>query len=63
MAIVSFAITFIGLGAYSSLGLGSVFGISLVIALVSAAAEALTPLGLDNITVPLLAAFLLEVFL
>lgn len=62
MAAVSFAVTFIGLGAYSTLGLGSVFGISLMIALVSALTEAVTPLGLDNITVPLLATFLLGVF-
>ncbi len=62
MAGVSCIITFIGLCAYSPLSMSSILGISLLIGLASAAAEALTPLALDNITVPLLAAFLLEVF-
>ncbi|NLA98562.1 MAG: hypothetical protein GX836_10265, partial [Spirochaetales bacterium] len=48
---------------YSTLGKTSIIGISLLIGLVSALEEAVTPLALDNITVPLLAVFLLEVFL
>ncbi len=63
MAGVSFIITFIGLASYSTLGMTSIVGISLLIGLVSALVEAVTPLALDNITVPLLAVFLLEVFL
>ena len=58
-----FIITFIGLASYSTLGMTSIVGISLLIGLVSALVEAVTPLALDNITVPLLAVFLLEVFL
>lgn len=63
MACVSFVITFIGLAGYSTLGMGSVVAISFMIAIVSAVVEAIAPLALDNITVPLIAALLVEVFL
>ncbi len=63
IACVSFLITFIGLVAYSLLGSGAIVAISLLIALVSAVVEAITPFGLDNLSVPLIAVLLLEVFL
>lgn len=62
MFIVSFLIAFIGL-LTTALPFGSVFGVALLVAAVSAFVEAITPLGLDNITVPLLAAFLVGAFL
>lgn len=61
MFLVSFLVTFIGL-LMTSLPLGSVVGVSLLVGAVSAFVEAITPLGLDNLTVPLLAAFIVGVF-
>ena len=61
MFLVSFLVTFIGL-LMTSLPLGSVVGVSLLVGAVSAFVEAITPLGLDNLTVPLLAAFIEGVF-
>ena len=58
---VSFIVTFIGL-LTTSLALGIVFGVALLVGVVSAFVEAITPLGLDNLTVPLLAAFFVGVF-
>lgn len=63
MALVSFGITLAGLLLYSPLGLGVIVAISLLIALVGAIVEALTPFALDNISVPLICALLLEVLL
>lgn len=61
MFVVSFLITFLALLS-TTLTIGTVVGVALLVALVSAVVEAITPLGLDNITVPLLAAFLVGVF-
>ncbi|HKM07040.1 MAG TPA: hypothetical protein VJ869_08630, partial [Sphaerochaeta sp.] len=61
MLLVSFLVTFIGL-LMTSLPLGSVVGVSLLVGAVSAFVEAITPLGLDNLSVPLLAAFIVGVF-
>lgn len=61
MFVVSFIVTFIGL-LTTSLALGSAIGVALLVGVVSAFVEAITPLGLDNLTVPLLAAFLVGVF-
>lgn len=62
MFLVSFLITFVAL-MISSLSLGTVLGVALLVGLISAFVEAITPLGLDNLTVPLLAAFLVGAFL
>lgn len=62
MFLVSFLVAFAGLMT-TALPLGTVFGVSLLVATVSAFVEAITPLGLDNLTVPLLAAFLVGAFL
>ena len=61
MFLVSFLVSFIGL-MMASLPFGSVVGVSLLVGVVSAFVEAITPLGLDNLTVPLLAAFIVGVF-
>ncbi len=61
MFLVSFLVTFIGL-MLVSLSLGSALAIALLVGVVSAFVEAITPLGLDNLTVPLLAAFIVGVF-
>jgi phytol kinase len=63
MASVSTLVALIGLGFFSALSFPAVLGISLVVGLVAAAAEALTPLGLDNITVPFSAVLILGVLL
>ena len=63
MAVVSFIVTFIGLVAFTSVGLPTVVLVSLVVGLLCSAAEAVTPFGLDNITVPFLALLVLEVLL
>ncbi len=61
MFVVSFIITFVAL-VIASLSLGKSLGVALLIGVVSAFVEAITPLGLDNLSVPLLAAFLVGVF-
>ncbi len=61
MFLVSFLVTLIGL-MLVSLSLGSALAIALLVGVVSAFVEAITPLGLDNLTVPLLAAFIVGVF-
>lgn len=61
MFLVSFLVTFLGLMT-TSLPLESVFGVSLLVGVVASLVEAITPLGLDNLTVPLLVAFLVGVF-
>ena len=61
MFIVSFLVSSIALVAYTSLPFGSILGASLLVGLVASIAEAITPLGLDNLSVPLLAAWLVEV--
>lgn len=61
MFIVSFLVSSIALVAYTSLPFGSILGVSLLVGLVASVAEAITPLGLDNLSVPLLAAWLVEV--
>mgnify|MGYP006894306304 FL=1 len=63
MAVVSFIVTFIGLVAFTSVGLPTVVLVSLVVGLLCSAAEAVTPFGLDNTTVPFLALLVLEVLL
>ena len=62
MASVSFLITFIGLVAFTSIGLPTVLLVSVVVGILCCIAEAVTPFGLDNITVPFLALLILEVF-
>ena len=62
MFLVSFLITFVVL-MIASLSLGTALGVALLVGLISAFVEAITPLGLDNLTVPLLAAFLVGAFL
>ena len=57
----SFIITYVAL-VIASLSLGKSLGVALLIGVVSAFVEAITPLGLDNLSVPLLAAFLVGVF-
>ncbi len=59
---VSLLIGFVGL-LTTALPLGTVIGLALLVAVVSAFVEAITPLGLDNLTVPLLVAFLIGAFL
>lgn len=61
MFTVSFLIAAIAL-LTTSLTVGSVFGIALLVAVVAAFVEAITPLGLDNLTVPLLVAFIVGAF-
>ncbi len=61
MFLVSFLVAFVGL-LTTTLPLGTLFGVSLLVAAVSACVEAITPLGLDNLTVPLLVAFLVGAF-
>ncbi|NBK21474.1 MAG: hypothetical protein EOM68_05570 [Spirochaetia bacterium] len=61
MFLVSFLVTFIGL-MLVSLSLGSALAVALLVGVVSAFVEAITPLGLDNLTVPLIAAFIVGVF-
>lgn len=58
---VSVAIIFGALFFFSDLSVGTVIVSALVIGAVSAVVEVLTPFGLDNLTVPLLAAVLVEV--
>lgn len=62
MASVSFLITFIGLVAFTSIGLPTVLLVSVVVGILCCIAEAVTPFGLDNITVPFFALLILEVF-
>ncbi len=62
MAIVSFLITFIALIAYAPLSFGMTLFVSVLVSLIATLVEALTPLGLDNLSVPLVAALLVEVF-
>ncbi len=61
MASVSAIVALIGLGFFSSLTFPVLLGISLVIGIVAAIMEAFTPLGLDNITVPMVVVLVLEV--
>lgn len=61
MFLVSFLVTFIAL-LTTTLPMGSVVGITLLVALLASFVEAITPLGLDNITVPMLVAFLVGAF-
>ena len=61
MFLVSFLVTFIAL-LTTTLPMGSVIGITLLVALLASFVEAITPLGLDNITVPMLVAFLVGAF-
>ncbi len=61
MFVVSFLITFFAL-MIISLSVGSALGIALLVGVVAAFVEAVTPLGLDNLTVPLLAAFIVGAF-
>lgn len=61
MFAVSFIVCLIGLGFYSSLPGLQVFLFSLLLGVVGAVVEASTPLGLDNVTVPVLIAVLAEV--
>ncbi len=63
MASVSTLVALIGLGFFSALSFSAVLGISLLIGLSAAVMEAVTPLGLDNITVPFVVVLLLGVFL
>nr|WP_319473229.1 hypothetical protein [uncultured Sphaerochaeta sp.] len=63
MASVSTVVTLIGLGFFSALSFPAVLGLSLVIGISAAIMEAITPLGLDNITVPFAVLLLLGVFL
>ena len=63
MFAVSFLVSFIGLFFFSSLSLGLVFGVSLLVGFIASLTEAVTPLGLDNLTVPLLATLMIEVFI
>lgn len=59
---VSFLIAFVAL-LTTALPFGALFGLALLVGVVSAFVEAVTPLGLDNLTVPLLAAFIVGAFL
>jgi len=61
MFLVSFLITFVAL-MLASLSLGLALGVALLVGVVAAVVEAITPLGLDNLTVPLLVAFLVGAF-
>ncbi len=63
MFLISALVVMIGLSFYSSLSFGSALGISVVVGLLAALVEALTPLGLDNLTVPLGVVLLLEVLI
>ena len=63
MASVSSLVALIGLVFFTTLSAPVVLGISLVIGLSAAVMEAVTPLGLDNITVPFVVVLLLGVFL
>ncbi|MGH0053731.1 MAG: diacylglycerol/polyprenol kinase family protein [Sphaerochaetaceae bacterium] len=63
MALVSTLVVLIGLAFFSGLSFSTVLAISLVIGVAAAVMEALTPLGLDNITVPMVVVLLLGVFL
>ncbi len=60
MFAVSFIICLIGLGFYSTLGGGQVLLYSLLLGIAAAIIEAVTPHGLDNVTVPVLIALLVE---
>ena len=62
MFLVSFLITFVAL-MIASFSPMSALGVALLVGVVSAFVEAVTPLGLDNLTVPLLAAFIVGAFL
>ena len=61
MFLVSFVVTFIGLST-TALPMASVFGVAALVSVVAAFVEAITPLGLDNLSVPLLTAFIIGVF-
>ncbi len=63
MVSVSTLVALIGLGFFSVLSFPAVLGISLVVGFLAAFMEALTPLGLDNITVPFSVVLILGVFL
>ena len=63
MASVSSLVALIGLAFFTTLSAPVVLGISLLIGLSAAVMEAVTPLGLDNITVPFVVVLLLGVFL
>jgi phytol kinase len=61
MFVVSLAITLGTLAFFTALSPMKIVLVSLFIALVSAGVELITPLGLDNITVPLIVMILVEV--
>lgn len=62
MGIVSFIITF-GALTIGGVAIGLALLVALLIGVVAAFVEAITPLGLDNLTVPLFVAFLVGAFL
>ncbi|WP_320130475.1 hypothetical protein [uncultured Sphaerochaeta sp.] len=62
MLAVSFLVSFLLILLMSSLSLGMAFALSLLIGFVASFVEAITPLGIDNLSVPLLCAFLAGVF-
>lgn len=63
MALISCIIALVALVFFSSVGAGKAILLSLIIGLVASIVEAITPLGLDNLTVPLVVALITEVLL
>ncbi len=61
MFIVSVVVVLVALIFFSDLSLAKLITVTVVVAFVSAVVEVLTPFGLDNLTVPLLATLLIEV--
>jgi len=63
MAIVSFLVTLIALVVSSSLSVNTVIFASILVGVAAMVVEALTPWGLDNITVPAIVLFVIGFFL
>jgi phytol kinase len=62
MLAISFAVSLVLLLGFSPVSFKTALGVSVLIGLVASVVEAVTPLGIDNLSVPLLCAFLAGAF-
>lgn len=62
MALISSVVSFILILVFSSLSFATAMGVSLLIGVVASLVEASTPLGIDNLSVPLICAFIAGAF-
>jgi phytol kinase len=62
MLAISFSVSLVLLLAFSPVSFRTALGVSALIGVVASVVEAVTPLGIDNLSVPLLCAFIAGVF-